>query len=269
MTETVTGTADENDLAARDGRVALVVGGAGAIGGASCERLALMGCVVALVDIDLAAAERKIAELPGSRHRAFAADAASEDDIEALFDKVEAEVGPVAIVLYVAGGPCIDPKQPQRIADTSVEVWERAHRLNAQGLFYAVRAFLRRRRERPVEHGRVITIGSMAGVAPMGLHTGVSYSAAKASATNLTRYVALEAAPLGITANAIAPGTILTETVRKAMTQEQRDAVAARTPMGRLGRPENIASAVAYFAERDADFTSGCVLEVNGASHMG
>ncbi len=250
-------------------RIALVIGGAGGIGAAICRNLARVGNVIAVADIDGDAANDVALSLGHGSHAGFSTDVRQEAAVEALFASAEAAIGDIAILVYVAGGPLVDPSQPQQIAQTSVDNWEQTETLNARGLFLATRAFFRRREVRPVAQARLITIGSMAGVAPSGLHTGVAYAASKAAAINLTRFAALEGAPLGITANAIAPGTILTDTVRAQLTPEQIAAIARETPVGRIGRPENIAAAVEFLAAPDADFMTGCVLEVNGGRHMG
>ena len=249
-------------------RLALLIGGAGGLGEASCAALSAGRCRLAVADIDTAKAI-EVAAAAGAEHRAYHVDATDSGSIAALFEAVEADMGPISILVYLAGGPFVDAANPTSVAETSLDTWDKAHRLNARGLFIATRAFFGCRRKRPVGHGRLITIGSMAGVAPSGVHTGISYAAAKAAAINLTRFAALEGGPLGITANSIAPATILTAPVLAGMSREQLDAIASQTPMGRIGRPENIASAVAYFASIDADFTTGVVLEVNGGRHMG
>jgi len=256
-------------VAGIDGRVALIIGGAGGIGVASSRALALAGCRVVVADLASANPSAVAVDLPGAGHVGALVDMCEEASVERLFEETEAQLGPIAIMVYVAGGPLLEPGRPVSLAETSIETWQATEALNARGLFLAARAFFRRRTGHPVADGRLITIGSMAGIAPSGLHTGVSYASAKASAINLTRYAALEGAPLGITANAIAPGTIVTDTVRREMTAEHLERTAAATPVGKLGRPENIAAAVAYFASRDADFATGCVLEINGGRHMG
>lgn len=250
-------------------RIALVIGGAGGIGATTCRMLAKAGHTIAVADLDEAAAKAVADDLRPAAAAGFSCDVMQENQIEGLFDAVEALFGNVGILVYVAGGTLVDPAQPQQIARTSVDNWEQTEALNARGLFLATRSFFRRRTELPVADARLITIGSMAGVAPAALHTGVSYAASKAAAINLTRFAALEGAPLGITANAIAPGTILTDTVRAQLTAEQIERIAQDVPVGRIGRPENVAAAVAFLATPEADFMTGCVLEINGGRHMG
>lgn len=253
----------------REQRAALVIGATGGIGVVCCERLAAAGYRIGAADIDRDAANALIARIQGESHHAFEVDATDEAQIDRLFATAEKEMDGVAILLYVSGACFVDPGNPRSLVHITANIWDSAERLNSRGLFFAIRAFIRLRAARSLEGSRIITISSMAGVAPSGLHTGAAYAASKAAAINLTRFAALEGGPMGITANAIAPATILTQRALDDMTPEQLEIIASVTPMRRNGRPENVAAAVQYFADPDADFTSGCVLELNGGRHMG
>jgi 3-oxoacyl-[acyl-carrier protein] reductase len=249
-------------------RAALVIG-AGGIGGAICRRLAEDGYRVGVADLDIGSANTLAASLGSDRHLAFHVDAANEQSVTSLLATAEEAFDGVAVLVYAAGGCFVDAGRDHSIGTVTADVWDKNDSLNSRGLMYALREFIRLRYARPLMSTRIVFISSMNGVAPSGLHTGPAYAASKAAATNLIRFVALEGGPHGITANVVAPGTILTPPVTEQMSSRQLDAIKQVTPVRKIGRPENIAAAVAYFAEADSDFVTGCVLEVNGGRHMG
>lgn len=243
-------------------RVAIVTGAGRGIGAAAARMLARDGLAVALADRNLAGAQAVAASLGGG-HRAFAADVVDESSVEALFDAVEAQLGPVAVLACIAGGPFLTPGRRPSIVETTTENWIKTEALNARGPFLCIRAMLRRRTKVPVTDGRIVTVSSMSGITPEN-PTGPAYSAAKAAVIHLTRYAALEAAPLGITANTVAPGLTDTPAVRGDLTAEQIEAARRAIPIGRLGRPEDIADIVAFLASPRAGYITGAVIEANG-----
>ena len=175
-------------------RVAIVTGAGRGIGEATAHALARDGHTVALADLNAAEARRTAGALPGDGHAAFAVDVVDERSVEALFDAVEAQLGPVAVLACVAGGPFLTPGRRPSIIETTTENWIRTEALNARGPFLCIRAMLLRRMRSPVADGRIITVSSMSGITPES-PTGPAYSAAKAAVIHLTRYAALEAAP--------------------------------------------------------------------------
>jgi 3-oxoacyl-[acyl-carrier protein] reductase len=122
---------------------------------------------------------------------------------------------------------------------------------------------LRRRREKPIADGRIVTVSSMSGIAAES-PTGPAYSAAKAAVIHLTRLAALEAAPMGITANTVAPGLTDTPAVRGDLTPDQIEAARQAIPLGRLGTPQDIADLIAFLASTRAGYITGAVIEANG-----
>jgi 3-oxoacyl-[acyl-carrier protein] reductase len=117
--------------------------------------------------------------------------------------------------------------------------------------------------KKPVAAGRIVTISSMSGIAPEN-PTGPAYSAAKAAVIQLTRYAAFEAAPLGITVNTVAPGLTDTPAVRGELTADQLEAARRTIPLGRLGKPDDIAETIAFLASARAGYITGAVIEANG-----
>jgi 3-oxoacyl-[acyl-carrier protein] reductase len=139
--------------------------------------------------------------------------------------------------------------------------------VNARGTFLTIREMLRRRTQRPVPHGRIVNISSSA--AQLGGYNGSSaYVASKGAVLSLTKVAAREAAPLGITVNAIAPGAIDTPLLREVMPPERDAAYLERVPAGRIGQPSDVAAAVAYLVSIEAGYVTGCCLDVNGGLRM-
>jgi NAD(P)-dependent dehydrogenase (short-subunit alcohol dehydrogenase family) len=244
-------------------RVAIVTGAGRGIGEATAHALARDGHAVALADLNVAEARRVSSSLAGDGHEAFAVDVVDEHAVEALFDAVETRLGPVAVLACVAGGPFLTSGRRPSIVETTADNWIRTEALNARGPFLCIRAMLRRRVQKPVADGRIITISSMSGVTPES-PTGPAYSAAKAAVIHLTRYASLEAAPLGITVNTIAPGLTDTPAVRGDLTAEQIEAARRAIPIGRLGTPDDIAETIAFLASARAGYITGAVIEAHG-----
>jgi NAD(P)-dependent dehydrogenase (short-subunit alcohol dehydrogenase family) len=140
--------------------------------------------------------------------------------------------------------------------------------VNATGTFLCARAFLRRRQERPVAEGRVVTVSSVAAQLG-GYNASAAYIAAKAAVLGLTKAIAREGAALGITANAVAPGLIDTDMMRLAAGGAgPTPASAANVPLGRLGQPRDVAEAVAFLASPASAYLTGTTLDVNGGYRM-
>ncbi len=248
-------------------RIAVVTGGARGIGAETCRALARDGLQVAVADINLEGARQVSAYLPGRSHAAFAVDVADEASVQRLFDAVEASLGLVAVLVTAAGGPFVRKGEHLRLVDTTLDNWVKTEALNGRGTFLCVREFLRRRQKERVPDGRIVTIASLAALR-VNPSTGVAYGAAKSAVINITRHAASEGAPLGITANAIAPGLIDTPAVRENSTTEQIDTARQAMPLGDIGQPADIAEMVAYLVSPKARFITGATLDVNGGVRM-
>jgi 3-oxoacyl-[acyl-carrier protein] reductase len=250
-------------------RVALVTGGGGGMGSATCRALAAQGARIAAADIDLDRAKAAVAALPGQGHAAYRVDVRDEKSIVDLFSAVEDGLGPVAVLVCIAGGRIMTgvPGTGPPIIDMTLEHWRGHEQLNQENVFLCVREMLRRRMKTPVADGRIVSMASVAGLRA-DEQTDAAYGAAKGAIVAFTRTAAKQAAALGITVNAVAPGLIDTPAVRANTTQAMRDAHNARHPFGRMGRDEEVAAAIAFLASPAASYITGVTLTVNGGVWM-
>lgn len=255
-------------------RVALITGGAGALGHAVAQRFAEDGLRVVVADMDPAQAERIAAALPGAGHRGIALDVTNEASVAQAFETVETGLGPISVLATFAGvvGNAPDGRQPA-LVDTTLDTWNFTLAVNVTGCFLCVREFARWRARQPVPHGRVITVSSSAGQLG-GYQSRSPYVSSKAAVLGLTRVVARELAAQGITVNAIAPGPVETPMMRSS--RKAADAQTAGTaydamamlPLGRIGMPHEIAAAASFLASVDAAFVTGSTMDVNGGVRM-
>ena len=252
-------------------RIALITGGASGLGLATARRFAADGMTVVIADLRETAAAEAAGSLAGAGHRGIGLDVADESSVAKAFEGVEQQLGPVAVLACFAGLLSTSVK-PGRISlvDLTLDEWEKVNAVNGRGTFLCIREFARRRSARPVEHGRVITVSSLAGQVG-GMQSGAAYSASKGAVLSLTKLAARELAPLGITANAIAPGPIDTPMLRATVPEgsgDQKYLGLAQVPLGRVGMPVEIAAAAAYLASVEAGFVTGSTLDVNGGLRM-
>ena len=248
-------------------RVALVTGGGSGLGAATCGALAAAGLTVAVADVNAAAAMAVAGQLPGAGHLAVEVDVTDEPAVQRAFAEVEQSIGPVAALALFAGGTLTTRDYRPRFVATPLTDWEGTIALNATSTFLCLREFLRLRKDRPVDNGRAVAVSSSA--AQMGGGpTGVAYSAAKAAVIALMKSAALEAGELGITVNAIAPGAMDTPALHAVNSPRALEAVASRTPAGRIGRPEEVAALVTFLLSPAAGYITGATIDINGGIRM-
>lgn len=248
-------------------RVALVTGGAGGIGLAVCRALTLEGVCVTVLDRDAAAAAAVAQGLPGVSHLGLACDVADEASVAAAFDRAEQALGPMTILVCCAG---IQPLRPDGtrapVREMAADVWDATLAVNLRGTFLCCREFARRFRPAPAG-GRIVTIGSISGQLG-GIRASAAYSASKAAVAGLTKALARELAPDGITVNCVAPGVIDAPMLHTLRPPEDGTPIAASVPAGRLGTADEVADAVRYLASKAAAYVTGTTLDVNGGLLM-
>ena len=238
-------------------QTALVTGASGGIGAAIARALHANGAVVMLAGRRREALDALAAVL-GERVHLAAADLADPAAADRLIRDAEAAMGRLDILVNNAG--ITRDALALRMSD---EDWQAVIEIDLTAAFRLSRAALRgmvRRR-----HGRIIGITSV--VALTGNPGQANYAAAKAGMIGMAKSLAAEIASRGITVNCVAPGLIATPMTER-LTPEQRDRIAAAIPIGRLGRPEEIAAAVVFLASREAAYLTGQTLHVNGGMAM-
>jgi len=244
-----------------DDQVAIVTGSARGIGREIALELARQGCRVTVnyrSEAERASAvAAEIAELGGSAI-AVQADVTLAADAQALVEATLAAFGTVNVLVNNAG-----ITRDNLVARLSDEDWDAVLDTNLKGAFHCIRAvqrtFLRQR------SGRIINIGSVVGLA--GNAGQANYSAAKAGLVGLTRSVARELGSRGVTANVVAPGFIESE-MTSGLPPETLQGALARIPLGRLGRPQDVAGVVAFLASDAAAYITGQVIGVDGGMSL-
>lgn len=240
------------------GKSALITGGARGIGRACAHKLAAVGAAVAVADIDEAGALETAGSTGGI---AVPCDLCEPKSVAAMRDKVVAASDGVDILVNCAGMI----RYRSGVSDVSVDEWDRVLDANLRGTFLVCRAFMDHLKDRG--GGRIVILSSMAARVG-GIDVGAHYTCSKAGLIGLTRALAREGGPFGITANALAPGVILTEPVRRELSGDREKAYRRQVPLGRLGEPDDVANAVLFLASPLADYVSGVVLDVNGGMYM-
>jgi len=237
-----------------DQKTALVTGAARGIGLAIASRLAADGARVALLDLDGAAADAAAKKVGGGAV-ALAADVTKAADVDAAVRRVVDAWGRLDILVNNAG----ITGRSFPIWELSDEDWRRVIDADLTSVFLCCRAAVKVMLGQG--SGRIINIASIAG--KEGNPTLVPYSAAKAGVIGLTKALAKEVCTRGILVHAIAPAVIGTELLRQ-MEKSTVDLLVSKIPMGRVGRPEEVAALAAWLASDDCSFTTGAVHDVSG-----
>ena len=245
------------------GRVVAVTGSAQGIGAATGRAFAQQGARVALLDIDGAGA-KKVADAivaEGGHAVPIHVDVTDEASVGRAIAGVLTELGGLDVLVNCAGGY----GRLSSVEDMPAEEWDRTIALNQRSVFLASRAaipLLKRSKA-----GRIINVSSISG-RQVTVASSPAYVSAKAAVIQLTRYLAQELGPHGVTANAIAPITTLTPRVAALRTEAEVARIAAQVPLKRLADPEDHAQAMLFLASDAAAYINGVTLDVNGGRVM-
>ena len=227
-------------------RVALVTGGARGIGAAVAERLRSEGAAVASLDLE-----------PGSADGVFAlsGDVSRYADVEQAVAAVERDLGQVDVLVCSAGVP----GESLPTVEVTDEEWRRVMSINADGVFFCNRAVLPGMVERG--YGRIVNVASIAG--KEGNPMAAAYSASKAAVIALTKAIGKDVARTGVLVNCVAPAVIETP-ILEGITQEHIDYMVGRIPMGRMGKPAEVAALICWLASEECSFSTGATYDISG-----
>ncbi|HEY0753336.1 MAG TPA: SDR family NAD(P)-dependent oxidoreductase [Ktedonobacteraceae bacterium] len=245
-----------------DGRVALVTGAGRGIGGATALRLAEDGARVVLADVDLEGCKQVAAQIEqaGSQALAVSCNVADKANVEAAFQQAVEQFGQLDILVNNAG-----VLRDNLLFKMSDEDWETVMNVHLKGAFLCSRAAQAYMVQQ--KYGRIISLSSTSALGNRGQS---NYSTAKAGLQGLTKTLAIELGPFGITANAVAPGFIDTEMTRTTARRQGLDPdqvieMAAKSiPVRRVGQPRDVANVIAFLASEEAGFVSGQIIYVAG-----
>ncbi|MBP0590472.1 SDR family oxidoreductase [Paraburkholderia sp. LEh10] len=238
-------------------KVVAVTGGASGIGRAACELLAGEGAIVAVIDRDPVRNAETVARLrqQGAVASGYHVDVSQETDVSGCVTSIEQEFGPVYGLIVAAGISVAALAE-----DLKTDDWERVFKVNALGAFLCCRAFGAAMLSRRA--GAIVVIGSIDGIGAQPGRT--AYASSKFAVHGLVKSLAAEWANRGVRVNCVAPGLVDTPLLRTGMPARFVDAVVDRTPMGRIARPEDIASVAAMLLSSATNFVNGVIIPVDG-----
>lgn len=244
-------------------KVALVTGAGRGMGEAIAVRLAEEGAHVVVNDLESRSIQKIAADLRkrhGVRTMAIAGNVASSDDIKSMVGTVVKTFRRIDILVNNAG-----ILYPSRVMDISREEWLRVMEVNVNGLFWLTQEVLKVMLKR--NYGRIVNMSSSAGrsVSTLG---GVHYTASKAAVLGITRAVAKEVAQYGITCNAVCPGLIDTEMVRRTVSAERIRGYEQSFPISRLGATREVADLVLFLSSDESSYITGASMDINGGDLM-
>ena len=248
-------------MAGLEGRVALVTGGARGIGAATARRLHADGARVAVLDLDEAAASHTASQTGGIGIGCDVTDGAA---VEAAVERVVAELGGLHILVNNAG-----VTRDNLLFKLTESDWDTVMNVHLKGAFNASKAA--QKHMVAAKWGRIVNLSS---VSALGNRGQANYAAAKMGLQGFTRTLAIELGPFGVTVNAVAPGFVVTEmtnatAVRLGITPAQlQEASAQAVPVRRVGSPDDIANAIAFFASEASSFVTGQTLYVDGGAKI-
>jgi len=240
-----------------EGKVVVVTGGGSGMGKTTCKKFAEEGAKVAIVDIDMKRAEKTKEEIETEGREAIAikCDVSNAMDVKKMVEQVLNKYGKIDILVNCVGilgqvGP---------VWETSEENWDKVMSVNLKGMFLVCKEVVPHMIQR--KEGKIINISSVAGKDPNP--NMVAYDASKAGVIGFTRALALEVAPYNINVNCVVPGITQTPFLGE-MSEEEKEKLASKVPLGRLAKPEEIAEVILFLASEKASFVTGAAWNVTG-----
>jgi 2-keto-3-deoxy-L-fuconate dehydrogenase len=249
-----------------DNKIAIITGAGSGIGKEIALRFAQQGAIVIVADISLEAAATTVEAIrsQGGTGKALQLDVTSDEQVQAAFAQLVQDHERLDILVNNAGISHVG-----NILEASVEDWERVMAVNARGVFLCSKYAVAHMVEQKPQGGVLVNIASVAGM--IAVDRRFIYGASKGAVISITRSIAMDFVDKGIRANAICPGTVHTPFVEGYLERnfasnkdEVRQQLHARQPVGRMGRPEEIATAALYLASDEAAFITGSALVIDG-----
>jgi NAD(P)-dependent dehydrogenase (short-subunit alcohol dehydrogenase family) len=245
-----------------EGKTAIITGAASprGIGKASAQLFAEHGARVAIVDLTAADPQAAAADL-GPEHRGYACDIRDKAGCEATVRQIIADFGRVDVLINNAA-----VSRSNRIMEIAPDDYDEVMDVNLRGTLYMSQALIPHLRER--RSGAIVCLASVAAQRGGGIFGGPHYAASKGGVLSLAKAMARELAPDGVRVNAIAPSAIDTDIFRGELSEERREQIRQTIPMGRLGRPRDVAGVCLFLASDLSAYVTGAVVDVNGGSHI-
>ncbi|HUI30536.1 MAG TPA: SDR family oxidoreductase [Candidatus Acidoferrales bacterium] len=248
------------DLFRLDGKVSVVVGGSGVLGGSVAEAIAKAGSKVVIVyNHGKDAAEDRVKKIQkqGGEAMMVHADACVKKELESAKNEIASKWYTVDILVNAPG-----VNSPTPVLDIQEDEWERILKVNLKGIFFASQVFGKHMIDNKVK-GSIINFSSASSEIP--LSKVFTYGISKAGVNNMTRFLAREWAPYGIRVNAVMPGFFPAEQNRKILTEERRKSIFNHTPMARYGEADELSGAIIWLASNNASsFVTGTIIPVDG-----
>lgn len=242
-----------------DGKVAVVIGGAGGLGEACAAELGQMGANVVVASRNIEALEKVAAGIKaesGKETAAFQVDVTDEASVQGLVEKVVARFGTVDILVNTHG-----MNIKKAALEYPVEDWDRLFAVNVKGFMIPCKIFGKLMVEKKA--GKIINMSSVRGIRGTG-GGNMGYGATKGAVDMITRMLAAEFAPFNVTVNAIGPSLVLTETIKRNVAPERLELFKKNCPMGKMGTPRDVAGVCAFLASEASDYMTGQILYIDG-----